>query len=50
MISDAELRKVNRLCDRKQAFVDAVETFRKARFILFEGKTSTLIIVGRGCK
>ena len=28
-----ELRKVNRLCDRKQAFVDAVGTFR-GRFIL----------------
>ena len=26
--ANAELRKVNRLCDRKQAFVDAVGTFR----------------------
>ena len=26
--ASAELRKVNRLCDRKQAFVDAVGTFR----------------------
>ena len=32
---DAELRKVNRLCDRKQAFVDAVVTFRDQHFLSF---------------